>query len=248
VSRPAPISRAILARFAMELRLTARRGENAIAIIVIPAAVLLFFSSVPLLALDGDRVQAILPGALAIAIIATGLVNLGISTAYERQYGVLKRLGGSPLTRGGLVVAKIAPVLVLEALQIVLLIAIAVGVLGWVPPPGTAPLLVLLAVILGTAVFAGMGLLLAGALRAEATLALANILFLAFLLLGGVIQPPAGMPGPLTAVASALPSRALADLLRGGLGAPGEPLIAGVVLVAWSIGVLVLVARTFRWE
>ena len=104
MSAPAPWGRAIRAQAATEVRLTARRGENLLAVAVIPAAVLVFFSSTRVVALPGgSSVEALLPGVLALAIIATGLVNLAIATAYERSYGVLKRLGGSPLGAAGLV-------------------------------------------------------------------------------------------------------------------------------------------------
>ena len=182
----------------MELRLTARRGENVLVTIVIPVVVLLFFASVSVLPTgDGAPVDFLLPGALALAIIATSLVNLGIATAYERNYGVLKRLGGSPLTRTNLLAAKMTTVLVVEVAQVVLLIAIAALVLGWRPGPGASPIVFVVAMLLGTLAFAGLGLLMAGALRAEATLALANGLFIGFLLLGGIVLPVSHLPGPL---------------------------------------------------
>src|SRR3954471_3989284 len=134
MSRPAPLASATLAHASMELRLTARRGENVLVTIVIPVVVLLFFATAGVVQTGtGDPVVFLVPGAIALAVIATSLVNLGIATAYERNYGVLKRLGGSPLPRAGLVGAKIAAVAVVEIVQIVLLIAIATGVLGWRP-------------------------------------------------------------------------------------------------------------------
>ncbi len=198
MSRPASFAAATLAQTAMELRLTARRGENVLVTIVIPVVVLLFFASVDILP-DGyaRSVDFLLPGTLALAVIATSLVNLGIATAYERNYGVLKRLGGSPLSRGGLLAAKTAAVLAIEIAQVVLLVVIAVAVLGWAPGAGASVLMFVLALMLGTVAFAGLGLLLAGALRAEATLALANGLFIAFLLLGGIVQPISDLPVPL---------------------------------------------------
>src|SRR3954452_15858010 len=142
---------------AMELRLTARRGENLLVTIVIPAVVLVFFASVSVLPAAGGRpVDFLLPGSIALAIIATSLVNLGIATAYERHYGVLKRLGGSPLTRTGLLVSKTAAVLVVEGGPILLLIAIAAAVLGWRPGPGASVPLFVAALLLGTIAFAGL--------------------------------------------------------------------------------------------
>jgi ABC-2 type transport system permease protein len=233
----------------MELRLTSRRGENLLAVAVIPAAVLLFFASTPVVAVPGERpVDFLLPGALALAVIATGLVNLGIATAYERSYGVLKRLGGSPLGRSGLIAAKVGAVGLIVAAQTVVLVAVAAVALGWAPGPGSSPVLLLAGLALGTVTFAGLGLLLAGTLRAEATLALANALFLAALLLGGIIVPTGELPA--ASFADLLPAAALSELLRVALGSPGDgdAARAVVVLAAWGAGAIALAIRTFRWE
>jgi ABC-2 type transport system permease protein len=250
MSQPASPVAATFAQTAMELRLTARRGENVLVTLVIPVVVLLFFASVGIFPTGAGRpVDFLLPGTLALAVIATSLVNLGIATAYERNYGVLKRLGGSPLMRGGLLIAKMSAVLVVEIAQVVLLIVIAVAALGWRPGAGASPLLFVAGLLLGTLAFAGLGLLLAGALRAEATLALANGLFIAFLLLGGIILPVTDLPGPLAAVASILPAAALADAFRVALGsADGNAVGPLLILGGWAVASVGLAARTFRWE
>jgi len=251
VSRPASLVAATLAQTGMELRLTARRGENVLVTMVIPVVVLLFFASVSVLPSGGGApVDFLLPGTLALAVIATSLVNLGIATAYERNYGVLKRLGGSPLTRGGLLAAKMLGVLAVELAQVVLLIAIATVVLGWRPGPDASLPLAVVALLLGTLAFAGLGLLLAGALRAEATLALANGLFIAFLLLGGIVLPLSHLPGPLAALARLLPAAALADAFRVALGSGGGADAARLlfVLAIWGVAAVVLAVRTFSWE
>lgn len=249
MSRPASPMAATLAQTRMELRLTARRGENVLVTIVIPVVVLLFFASVSVLPTgDGAPVDFLLPGALALAVIATSLVNLGIATAYERSYGVLKRLGGSPLTRAGLLGSKMGAVLVVEVLQVMLLVTIAWTVLGWRPGATASPIIVVVALLLGTLAFAGLGLLMAGALRAEATLALANGLFIAFLLLGGIVLPVSHLPGPLAAAAAVLPAAALADAFRVGLGSGGVAQGPLLILAAWGVAAVVLAARTFRWE
>jgi ABC-2 type transport system permease protein len=248
MSAPAPPVQAVAAMTAMELRLTARRGENLLVTIVIPAVVLLFFASVSVLPTPGRPVDFLLPGSLALAVIATSLVNLGIATGYERHYGVLKRLGGSPLTRQQLLVAKIAAVTVVELLQFVLLVFIAVVLLGWRPPAGAPIGLVLVGLVLGTVAFAGLGLAMAGGLRAEATLALANGLFLAFLLLGGIVLPVDHLPAPLAAVASLLPAAALSDLFRAAFGASADVVRSLVVLAIWAAAAVAVAARTFTWE
>lgn len=250
MSQPAPPASAMLAQARMELRLTARRGENVLVTILIPVTVLVFFASVDILpAIVGAPVDFLLPGAMALAIIATSLVNLGIATAYERNYGVLKRLGGSPLTRGDLLAAKMGAVVAVEVVQLALLTAIAALVLGWQPGPGASIVIVVAGLGLGTLAFAGLGLLAAGALRAEATLAITNGLFIAFLLLGGIIVPVSHLPEPIATLAGYLPAAPLAEIFRVGLGsATGDLLQPVVILAAWGAGATIATVRTFRWE
>jgi ABC-2 type transport system permease protein len=248
VSAPAPALRATLAVTAMELRLLVRRGENLLVTIVIPAAVLQFFASVNVLRTPGPPVDYLLPGSIALAVIATSLVNLGIATAYERRYGVLKRLGGSPLPRWGLVGAKVMTVIVVEIVQVALLLAIAWFVLGWRPAAGISPGLALVALLFGTIAFAGLGLAMAGRLRTEATLALANGLFLVFLLLGGIVIPITDLPLELAALASFVPAAPLTDLLRIAFGAAGDPGPPLALLGAWAALATALAAFTFRWD
>ena len=257
IARPAPPLRSVAALAALELRLTARRGENVLVTLVIPAASLLFFAGVAVPpGLPGRPVDHLLPGAIALAIVAAGLVNLGIATAYERSYGVLKRLGGAPLPRWGLLAAKVAALLVLELVQAALLVAVAVAAFGWGPGEHWSPLLAFGAIALGTVTFAPLGLLLAGTLRAEATLAIANGLFLAFLMLGGLVVPVDQLPAILQPVAAVLPATALGDVLRVALDS-GLPSSTGghdisarpfVVLAAWAAGAIVLATRSFRWD
>lgn len=251
MSRPASAVRATAALAALELRLTTRRGENVLVTLVIPVAVLLFFAGTSIVPFAGDPAGFLLPGSIALGIIAAGLVNLGIGTAYERSYGVLKRLGGSPLPRWGLVGAKLGAVLVLEVVQVAVLVAVAVLALHWQPGAAWSPLLLAVAVALGTLAFAGLGLLLAGTLRAEATLALANGLFLGFLMLGGVVLPVDHLPGFFQPIAAVLPSTALADLLRVALASGPQPASTTgplVLLAAWGIAAAGLAIRRFRWD
>ncbi len=238
----------VRAQSAMELRLAARRFENLFVMLVIPPALLAFFGAVPVLATGTSRpVDFLLPGVLALAVISTAFVNLGIATGFERGYGVLKRLGSSPLPRSALVASKFVSVAVLEVIQVVLLLSIAIGAFGWQPGSGAQPLVAFIGLVVGTVAFAGLGLLLAGTLRPEATLALANGLFLLFLLLGGVVLPLSHLPGALEVLARLLPAAALSDVVRAGLMG-GDPRAGFLVLAAWSAGGVVLAIRSFRWE
>jgi ABC-2 type transport system permease protein len=245
----APAWQAVLAMTGMELRLTLRRGETLVATAVLPVVVLLFFSSVSIVPLASGRpVDFLLPGSIAFAIIATSLVSLGITTAYDRFYGVLKRLGGSPLSRAELIAAKILAVVVLEAVQVAALVGAASLLLGWSAQAGASVGLLVVAVLLGTVAFAGLGLLLAGLLRAETMLAVANALFVASLVLGGVVLPISQLPGPLATFAGALPAAALSDALRVALGASGDAVGSLALLAGWGVATVGLAMATFRWE
>jgi ABC-2 type transport system permease protein len=234
----------------MEARLTARRGENLLAMIGLPAAALLFFGLVG--APAGRDATVLLPPVLALAIVASGLVNLGIATAYERGYGVLKRLGGSPLGREGLLVAKLAVVASIAVAQVVALVALAWVVLGWRPGPDGSVIGVVVAVgvttLLGAAAFAGLGLLIAGTVRPEAALVLANALFLVALMVSGLLVPVRDLPGPLASIAGLLPVGALAEAFRASLGSGGSLAINLGIVAAWGLAAMVGAARTFRWE
>jgi ABC-2 type transport system permease protein len=254
VSRPASALRSTAALTALELRLAARRGENILVTLVIPVAVLLFFAGRldvgPGLPEPGAGARLLLPGTMALAIVASGLVSLGIATAYERHYGVLKRLGGAPITRGTLLVAKLVAVAGLVAVQLVLLVSVARLALGWSSGPAWSPALLIGAIALGTLAFVALGLLLAGTLRAEATLGVANGLFLVFLMLGGILGPVSGLPDWLQPIATLLPVTALADLLRAGLDAGGvvDAPRSAAILAAWAAAAVALTARWFRWD
>ncbi len=232
-----------------ELRLAARRGESLLVTFAIPVGVLLVFSAFDTSGgtATGAPVDRILPGSIALAVIAAAMVALAIATAFERSYGVIKRLGGSPAGSSVLVAAKTASVIVIETIQVVLLGGIAV-LLGWAPGPGASLPVVVAGLVLGTVAFAGLGLLMAGTLRAEATLALANLLFLLSLVLGGIVVPLDRLPGPVEAIASHLPPALLTQGLTIALGAPGDAAEPLVLLAGWAAVFAVLAARRFRWD
>ncbi len=240
--------RAVIAQTRMEIALTARRGENVLVTVVLPVMLLVFFASSGLVSGSvGNALDYLVPGILAIAIISTGMVNLGIATAYERYYGVLKRLGGSPLPRWGLLLAKGIAILALEIFQLVLLVGVAYVGYGWSPHPRGGQILV--ALLLGTIAFSALGLTMAGALRAEATLAIANGLYLFFLLVGNVVLPSEHLPVLLQTIGRVLPATALADTLRFGWGSTSAlPTDSFLLLAAWAVALSVLAVRSFRWE
>src|SRR6266581_4236221 len=247
-TKAAPLGRQILAQTQVELLLTLRRGESVLITLIVPVLLLIFFASLNIVpATNGHAINFLLPGMLALAVMATGMVSLGIATAYERYYGVLKRLGSSPLPRAGLILAKLISVLVLELLQVIILVGVAVALYGW--RPAGSPLLALLVLAIGTATFAALGLAMAGALRAEVTLAGANALFLLFLLLGGGILPLSHLPPALAAIAQILPAAALTQALQATMSNNAPfPGVALLTLVIWAVVILLVAMKTFKWE
>jgi ABC-2 type transport system permease protein len=237
----------VAAQAGMEARLMLRNGEQLLLAVVIPVIVLVagvngahhvgFHFTHP-------AVDVLTPGVLALAVMSTSFTSLAIATGFERRYGVIKRLGSSPLPRSGLLAGKVGGLLFVEVLQIAVISVVAL-LLGWNPAAGLPG--AVLAVALGTAAFAALGLFLAGVLRAEATLAAANLVYL-LLLAGGAVVLPSSSYGAFGHVTPFLPSGALGDAMR-------QALINGttawrdlLVLVVWAAVGTVLTARTFTWE
>ncbi|MFD4243014.1 ABC transporter permease [Streptomyces sp. NPDC058525] len=243
----APVSRMILAQTALETRMLLRNGEQLLLTVIIPALLLTLFSAVDIVDTGSEKsVDFLAPGILALAVMSTAFTGQAIATGFDRRYGVLKRLGASPLPRWALMAAKTLSVLVTEVLQIALLTAIAFA-LGWSPHGN--PLSAAALILLGTAAFSGLGLLMAGTLKAEMTLAAANLVFLLLLVGGGVIVPLDKFPDAVQAVLGLLPISALSDGLRAVLqhGA-ALPWGDAAVLAAWAVLGLGAAARWFRWE
>ncbi|NGN68257.1 ABC transporter permease [Streptomyces sp. A7024] len=243
----APIGRMILTQAGLETRMLLRNGEQLLLTVIIPSVVLALFSAVDIIDTGaGERVDFLAPGALALAVMATSFTGQAIGTGFERRYGVLKRLAASPLPRWGLMAAKTLSVLVIQLLQVVLLTAIALA-LGWSPHGN--PLAVVLLLLLGTAAFSGLGLLMAGTLRAEATLAAANLVFILLMVAGGVMVPLSKFPDGVRTVLEYTPIAALSEGLRDVLqhGA-SMPWGAAGVLAAWAVVGLAAAARFFKWE
>jgi ABC-2 type transport system permease protein len=239
--------RAYASQLRTELALSSRQGEQLLVSLGIPLLILVFFSSVDILPTGtDDPIDFLAPAVLALAVMSTAMVSLGIGTGFERHYGVLKRLGASPLGRGRWIAAKITTVLITEVIQWAVLIAVSV-VLGW-SPPASGWAAAVAGALLGTAAFGGLGLLLAGTLPGLATLAVANGLYLLLLLTGGMMVPLSELPTGLAEVAKVLPAAPLSEILTGSLGGGGVAGWAWVSLGVWAVAAPLAAVLFFRWE
>ncbi len=246
----AAFGRQVLSQVRMETRLLLRNGEQLLLAVVVPVVVLVggvLAAGRVGLHFPDTAVNTLTPGVLALGVMSTSFASLAIATGFERRYGVLKRLGASPLPRSGLLLGKVGALLVVELLQVVVIGAVAL-LMGWSPSPGAVGVVAALLVgLLGTAAFASLGLALAGALRAEATLAAANLVYLLLMAGGAVVIPSSsyGVVGPLVAL---LPSGALGNGLRSALMDGTLPVVPLLVLAVWAAVGTVLTSRTFKWE
>jgi ABC-2 type transport system permease protein len=247
----APAHRMVIAQAAQETRQLLRNGEQLTLMLIIPLLLLVAFSLEPLIDFGGGltRIDFLTPGVIALAVMSTAFTSQAIATGFERRYGVLKRLGATPLPRAGLIAAKTVTVIAVELLQaaVILLVALA---LGWSPDASPAAVVVVpLLVLLGTAAFSGFALLLAGTLRAEATLAAANLIYVVLLGIGGVVFPLTKFPRGARPLLELLPTGALStglrDVLATGATFPAKDVLT---LVVWAVAGIALAARFFRWE
>ena len=237
----------VLVQLKTELRMLLRNGEQLLLILGIPVFLLVFFGTVDVLpTASGDPLSFLVPGILAVSVMSTSMVSLGISTGFQRSYGVFTRLGLTPLGTTRLIAAKALSIVLVEILQIVL-ICIAGSLMGWsatfsgVMGAGGG-------VLLGTLAFSGIGLALSGRLRAEINLAAQNGLYLVLLLTSGMIIDSESMPNQITAVSRWFPAQPLAEILRGHLTGTTAPLTSWFVLLGWSTIAPIAASRLFRWS
>jgi ABC-2 type transport system permease protein len=247
----APLRRMIAAQAALETRTLLRNGEQLLLTLVIPLLLLAAFGLEPLVNFGAgmSRIDFLTPGIIALAVMSTAFTSQAIATGFERRYGVLKRLGATPLSRTGLISAKTATVIAVELAQAALIVLLALAI-GWQPDArATAIVVAPLLILLGTAAFSGLGLLMAGTLRAEATLAAANLIYIVLLGVGGVIFPLAKFPAGARPVLELLPTGALSTGLRSVLQQRTVfPAGNAVTLLVWAVVAIALAARTFKWD
>ena len=235
----------LAAQAGVELRLALRNGEQVLLTLLIPIVLLVGLTLVDVVDLPEPRVDSVMASVLALAVMSTAFTGQAIAFGFDRRYGVVRRLAATALPRWLLVAGRLAAVLGTVVVQLVVLGVIG-ALLGWRPDAADAGLALVL-VLLGCAAFGSLGLLLGGTLRAEITLAVANVIWFLLLLGGGILIPLAQLPGPVATVAAYLPSGALAEGLRialaGGAGTVTQPVL---VLIGWAVVAGVLAARTVR--
>lgn len=247
--RPAPLSRMLLAQTRMELVLLLRNGEQLLLTMFIPITILVGLSLLPLDTEAGDtpaaRAATFVPAVLAVAIMSTAFTGQAIAVGFDRRYGALKRLGATPIPRWGIIAGKSLAVLLVVILQSVIIGGIGLA-FGW-RPSVVGLLLGAVAVALGTAAFACLGLLLGGTMKAEVVLALGNLIWFVLLGLAGLVVFDRHVPGVVHTIARLSPSGALTESLTRALDSSVD-VFGFCVLIAWAVVGGALAVRWFRFQ
>lgn len=229
----------------MEFRLLSRQGEQLIVTMVIPLIALFIGTN---LASGANPIDTAAPGALALAIMSSSFTSLAVSTGFERRYGLLRRLATTPLSRMALLVGKAGAVAITQVGQLTILAAVAFF-MGWQPQGGlVAALWLVVLALLGTAAFGSLALLLAGTLRAEATLGIANLVYIILLVGGAIVLPLDSYPPIAVSILQFLPSSALGEGLRTIFTGNNPDLFSILVLASWALVAGIWASRSFKWE
>jgi ABC-2 type transport system permease protein len=244
--RPHPNTPAkmLAAQTRMELKLLLRNGEQLLLTMFIPITLLVGLTLLPIGDLGDSRIDRVLPAVMMVAVMSTAFTGQAIAVGFDRRYGALKRIGATALPKWGIIAGKSSAVGIVVVMQSILLGVIAVA-LGWRPDP--AGLLIGAVVIaLGTVMFATLGLLLGGTLRAEIVLALANIVWFVLLGIGSLVVLGDVLPDVVVHLVRLVPSGALTLGLEAAVQG-GLDWLSMLVLAVWAVLGGTAAARWFRF-
>ncbi|MFF0990566.1 ABC transporter permease [Kocuria nitroreducens] len=249
-SDPAPLARRVAAQARYEALTMLRNGEQLLLLVILPLMALVALTLTDLLdaavPAGASRVDVAVPGVLALCVLSNAFSGQGIQTGFDRRYGVLRFLSTTPLGRGGLIAGKLLAIVAVLVVQYVLVAALGAA-LGW-RPDAAAVLVSVPVLLLGAAAFTGLGLLLAGTVRAEATLAVTNLVWVLLAAVGGTLFPSTPLPARLTWVVEVLPSGALGTALRQTFLTGAPSLLPVLVLAVWAAAAWAGAVRWFRWS
>lgn len=243
---PAPRERRVIAQARFEAGILARNGEQLLVSLVLPALALIALVITSYPDLPEPRIAVIAPGVLALAVVSTAFTGQAIQTAFDRRYGVLRMLATTPIGTGGLLAGKALAILAVAAVQLIVLGLIA-AVMGW-RPDVMGLVLAPVTSALGVWVFVALALLVAGTMRAEAVLAVANLVWVLLAGVGGLLLPAEVLGDTAASIVRWLPSGALGDAFRTQMADGAVPLHEWLVLLVWGAALSLAVVRAFRWR
>lgn len=244
--------KALLGQSQAELRLFLRDKTVLLFSLFFPVITVAFFGYLNRGGQVGEISYAsfLIAGGAGMVVSSAAFQNLAAALARQRDVGILKRLGGTPLRVWTLIGAK-----VLVAGAIILgqtLIMIALNVLLFQAELGGNAFWTLVALVLGIVAFSSMGIALAGLSRnADVASAAGLAVALPMQFLCGTLFPLEGMPQALRHLAQVLPLTYFVNALRGAMlngGGPFEYARDWIVMVGCLVVAFLVAVRTFRWE
>ncbi|RAN74290.1 ABC transporter [Bacillus sp. SRB_336] len=244
---PASLPRRVISQGRYEAAAMLRNGEQLVLMIVMPLLGLIALAVTPTLdGMGNSRINIATPGILALCALSTAFTGQGIATGFDRRYGVLRFLSTTPLGKAGLIAGKVIAVLVALAIQVVIISTVA-AFLGWRPSAAGVALGIPL-LVLGAATFTALGLLIAGTVRPEATLAITNLGWILLAALGGIVLPATKFSATMAGIVDWLPSGALGTLMRAALLQGRVDVFAIVILLAWAVAGSIAAIKWFKWN
>ncbi|MGZ4413709.1 MAG: ABC transporter permease [Gaiellaceae bacterium] len=234
-----------------EQRLFWRSRESAVFVFLFPILLFALLTAVYNGHIQGrPAAWGLLAGMISYGAANTAFAGLGITLVARREIGILKRIRATPLPPPVYLAAVLFSIMIVFAIQVASLFALG-RVLKSTPWPSHLLSLVL-ALALGAAAFAALGLAITGFIRSlEGSSAVLNIIVLPMAFLTGSFGPTRNYPQVLRAIGDILPLKYLLDLINGtylhGQQFWDKPLAIGV-LAAWGLFGMAVALRTFRWE
>lgn len=234
-----------------EQRLFWRSRESAVFVFLFPILLFALLTAVYNGRINGSPASwALLAGMLGYGAANTAFAGLAITIVSRRELGILKRIRATPLPPPVYLSAVLVSIMIVFAVQVASLFALG-RLLKSTPWPGHLLSLVL-ALALGAAAFAALGLAITGFIRSlEGSSAVLNVIVLPMAFLTGSFGPTRNYPEALRAIGDVLPLKYLLDLVNA-IYLHGQQLwdkpAAVAVLAGWGAFGIAVALRTFRWE
>lgn len=187
-----------------------------------------------------------LPTVLAMAIGTLAIMSLPVTFATFRDKGVLRRLATTPMRPQAIIVAHLIINIVTTLVGVALALVVAQLAFGIVQPTQLGVLLG--AFVLGLLAMFSLGMLLSALVTKPSTAnAVGSLVYFPLLFLSGLWTPGPIMPDIVRQIGQFTPMGAAAQSLNTGWFGDGFPLLQFVVMAAYTVVLLPLAIRLFRW-
>lgn len=193
------------------------------------------------------------PSMAVFAAVSATYTNLAVTTAYQRDQGVLKRIKGTPLPPIVYMGGKVVSAIMIAAISVIIMLSIGVLFYGLEIYARTVPAATL-TFFIGVFCFAALGLMVAALVSSgEGATAVANATLLPLAFFSGVfIVPSEDSPAWLDTVANIFPLKHFVEPFV----AAFNPQFTGMqfhwtslaYMILWGAVALVLAVRYFTWE